>query len=163
MPRHNRWADILPGPEPKEAMPPHSTYTEEAADIICANLSRGITVAETCRQIGVGRTTVYRWRDERPEFAERFAHARDVGFDAIAEEALEIADEASNDWMQRNLGGGPPSYVENGETVQRSKLRIETRLKLLAKWSPKRYGDMIKVGDPSGEAMTVEIVRFGKE
>ena len=31
----------------------------------------------------------------------------------------------------------------NGEHVQRSKLRIETRLKLLAKWDPRRYGDRL--------------------
>lgn len=31
------------------------------------------------------------------------------------------------------------------EHIQRSKLRVETRLKLLAKWNPKRYGDRIDV------------------
>ena len=31
----------------------------------------------------------------------------------------------------------------NTEWISRSKLRVETRLKLLAKWDPKRYGDKI--------------------
>ena len=32
-------------------------------------------------------------------------------------------------------------YKLNGEHVQRSKLRIETRLKLLACWNPSKYGN----------------------
>lgn len=31
----------------------------------------------------------------------------------------------------------------NTEHVQRSKLRIETRLKLLAKWNPKKWGEKV--------------------
>jgi hypothetical protein len=34
----------------------------------------------------------------------------------------------------------------DGGDVQNRKLRIETRLKLLAKWDPKRYGERVAVG-----------------
>ena len=40
----------------------------------------------------------------------------------------------------RNTEFGPRV---NAEHIQRSKLRIETRLKLLAKWNPKKYGDKL--------------------
>jgi hypothetical protein len=82
-----------------------------------------------------------------------------MGFDAIAEEALEIADDGSNDWMERRRKDGSTEEVVNSEHVQRSKLRIETRLKLLAKWSPKRYGDKqthSSGGDPDAPAVQVE-------
>jgi hypothetical protein len=82
-----------------------------------------------------------------------------MGFDAIAEEALEIADDGSNDWMERRRKDGSTEEVVNSEHVQRSKLRIETRLKLLAKWSPKRYGDKQTHsigGDPDAPAVQVE-------
>jgi hypothetical protein len=40
--------------------------------------------------------------------------------------------------------------VPDSEWISRSKLRVETRLKLLAKWDPKRYGDRLNL-DHSGE------------
>jgi hypothetical protein len=78
------------------------------------------------------RTVVYDWLKENKEYAQRIAHARDLGFDAIAESCMDIAD-------------SPMPSTDNGATdsgaVQHAKLRVETRLKLLAKWDPKRYGD----------------------
>jgi hypothetical protein len=33
----------------------------------------------------------------------------------------------------------------NSDVIQRAKLRVETRLKLLAKWDPRRYGDKMMI------------------
>jgi hypothetical protein len=128
-----------------------TSLTPEIADQFVADIERGVPLAETCRRLSIARSTVYYWQEHDPDFAGRIARARVSGFDAIAEEAMEIADNATNDWMERNVGEDvPASYVLNAEHVQRSKLRIETRLKLLAKWDPKRYGDKLALtgGDP---------------
>ena len=114
----------------------HTTYTPEQAASICERISKGTTLAQICRDDGIGRTTVYEWLKEHSAFAERFARARELGFDAIADDCMDIADDGSNDWMLSNKPDDE-RYVLNGEHVQRSKLRIESRLKLLAKWSPK--------------------------
>jgi hypothetical protein len=82
--------------------------------------------------------------------AGRFARAREEGFDAIAEEALEIADDGTNDWKTREKESGETYEALNHEHVQRSKLRVETRLKLLAKWDPKRYGEKIDLTSSDG-------------
>lgn len=85
---------------------------------------------------------VYDWINADEAFALRIAHARELGFDAIAESTLAIADDATNDYMEKlDKDQLPIGYILNGDHVQRSKLRIETRLKLLAKWSPKKYGE----------------------
>ena len=90
-------------------------------------------------------STVWRWREADEELSQLIARARDVGFDKIAADTFEIADDGRNDWMERlDKDGQGIGWMLNGEHVQRSKLRIETRLKLLAKWDPKRYGEMIK-------------------
>ena len=127
---------------------------------IVEGLSAGTPLRELCRQDGMPAwRTVYDWLEADPDFAARFARAREMGFDAIAEEALEIADDGSNDWMERRRKDGSTEEVVNSEHVQRSKLRIETRLKLLAKWSPKRYGDKQTHsigGDPDAPAVQVE-------
>jgi hypothetical protein len=87
---------------------------------------------------------VYDWMMKDPELSTAIARARDVGYDAMAEECLDIADNAGNDWMARlDADGVQVGWQVNGDHIQRSKLRIETRLKLLAKFNPKRYGDKI--------------------
>lgn len=103
--------------------------------------------------------TVYGWMASDKGFAARIAHARDVGFDAIGEEALEIADDGTNDWIEReNERTGRTETVLDNEHVQRSKLRIETRLKLLAKWCPKRYGEKLttELTGPDGGPLQIE-------
>lgn len=122
-----------------------STYNPETARMMCEQLSEGIPLREICRQEGFPAwRTVYDWMRKDADLATAIAHARDVGYDAMAEECLDIADNAGNDWMERmDAEGVPVGWQVNGDHIQRSKLRIETRLKLLAKFNPKRYGDKI--------------------
>jgi hypothetical protein len=112
-------------------------------DEICDRLAKGEPLRQICRDEHMPSwRTVYDWINADEEFASRITRARDLGFDAIAEECFDIADNATNDWMERrDKDDVPAGYVLNGDHVQRSKLRIETRLKLLAKWNPKKYGD----------------------
>jgi ribosomal protein S6E (S10) len=124
---------------------------EEQVTLICKNLEEGIPLAETCRLDGMpARRTVYDWLADDEAFAARFARAREIGFDAIAEQCLEIADDRSQDVK---IVGGEDNEREafNSEFAARSKIRIETRLKLLAKWDPKRYGERQQV-EHTGDA-----------
>ncbi len=91
---------------------------------------------------------MYDWLDKDKEFAARFAQARDVGADVIAEEALSIIDtfpiEAVSDSGSR-LDSAHVAWLKN---------RAEMRLKLLAKWNPKKYGDRtVLAGDPDNPLM----------
>lgn len=110
---------------------------------IVERLSQGEPLRQICRDEHMpGWRVVYDWIRDDEKFAAHIAHARELGFDAIAEDTIEIADDARNDWMERlDKEDVPVGYQLNGDHVQRSKLRIETRLKLLAKWSPKKYGE----------------------
>jgi hypothetical protein len=85
--------------------------------------------------------TVYDWIDTHPEFSARFAHARDIGADAIAMEALEIADTPLEGKRTKVTPAGTEEWTE--DMLGHRKLQIETRLKLLAKWNPKKYGDKV--------------------
>ena len=88
--------------------------------------------------------TVERWINSNPEVSSVIAHARETGFDAIALDCLEISDNSRNDYIDKLADDGDEQAERarvNGEHIQRSKLRVDTRLKLLAKWDPKRYGD----------------------
>jgi hypothetical protein len=122
-----------------------TTFTQETADEICKRLEKGEPLAWICRDEHMPAVrTVSDWKKSDELFAANFARAREAGFDAIAADCLEIADDGTNDYM--TITKGDASYnVEDKEVTSRSKLRVETRLKLLAKWYPKKYGDKLEL------------------
>lgn len=106
------------------------------AAYICDAVSCGQTLAQICRDLDISRLDVYRWINDDKDFAEQMEAARAAGYDALADEALAIADDDQFDMVDGK---------RNKEWVQRSKLKFEARMKLLSKWHPKRYGDKIEV------------------
>ena len=129
---------------PPKSRKPRAEYTNALAQEICRRVSEGENLRQICRDKNIAWHAVYRWLRAKPQFAADFQAAREVGEEAIAAECLEIADDGRNDYVKRELGDdGAEVDVFNAEHVQRSKLRIDTRLKLLAKWNPKKWGDRI--------------------
>jgi hypothetical protein len=117
-----------------------SKYTPELGALIAEKLSKGEPLAQICRDEGMPAVrTVSDWKRDHESFSADFARARDEGYDAIAADCLAIADETIFDTIKTDDGDRA-----NTEWISRSKLRIETRLKLLAKWDPKRYGDKLE-------------------
>lgn len=82
--------------------------------------------------------TVYYWESDIDGFFARIQEARAVGFDSIASDMMDIADDKNGDY---EAGGEDGEMHFNPEAVARAKLRVETRFKLLSKWDRKRYGD----------------------
>ena len=79
--------------------------------------------------------------DDREGFASRYARAREIQAHAIADEFLEIADDGRNDWMEREGKDESGGWELNGENIQRSRVRLDTRKWLLSKMLPKSYSD----------------------
>jgi hypothetical protein len=120
-----------------------STYTEELAREICERLSVGETLVSICNDAHMpARQTVSDWCIADADFAGQFARARDRGFDAIAADCLRIADETEVGIETTEKDDGSIE-TKRGDMLGHRKLRIETRLKLLAKWDPKRYGEKV--------------------
>lgn len=110
---------------------------------ICGRLAEGEPLAVICRDLHMpGVTTVWEWQKENKAFAESIAQARETGFDVIAADCLRLADTPV---MGVEVTTKPDGSQEEkrGDMLGHRKLQIETRLKLLAKWDPKRYGDRI--------------------
>lgn len=115
-----------------------TTYSERTARTICERLADGEPLRQICRDDNMPAwRTVYDWIESVPEFAARIARARAMGFDAIAEDTLEIIDQEPE--RQATEHG---TKVDPG-AVQHQKNRVEQRMKLLSKWDPKRFGDKI--------------------
>lgn len=137
-------------------------FTEELADAICERLAAGESLVRICAGDGFpSETTVYRWLQTNPAFRDKYAQAREVQAERMADEILEIADDASNDWMVRytNGGGDAPGWALNGEHVQRSRLRIDSRKWLMSKMLPKKYGDKVQQELTGADGGPVQIDR----
>lgn len=133
-----------------------SEYTEEAGTIICLRLAEGESLRSVCRDDAMpDKTTVLRWLARYPEFRIQYAQAKVDGAEALAEELFEIADDGTNDWMElTDSDDNPYGYKANGEHIQRSKLRIDTRKWYLSKIMPKKYGDRIQTEHSGSINMT---------
>lgn len=119
-------------------------FSQHVADLICmrtATCSFGLRKLCDMHDDLPTSETVYEWRYKFPDFSSQYAAAKLKQADFMAEEIVGIADEGTNDWMEtipadeQSIG-----WKLNGEHVQRSKLRIDTRKWLAAKLLPKTYG-----------------------
>lgn len=110
-------------------MPYPSKRTPEIVEEILHRLACGEPLAAICRSDDKfpHPTAWNQWCREDESLRIACAQARDDGADAIATQALDLAD----------------NVEVKGEAIQKAKLQIETRLKLLAKWNPKKYGDRV--------------------
>jgi|SRR6185369_465000 len=117
-------------------------FDEQKAQAVVERVSGGTPVSQVARELSIGRRTIHDWREANPTFAAQFARAKLDGFDAIADDTLTIADDVPADT----------------EEVQRAKLRVETRLKLLAKWDAARYGDQLNVKHSGGVTFAVNVI-----
>lgn len=156
------------GSGPFEVPKPPVFYTEALGEQICARIAEGETLSQICRSEGMPHLrTVYSWLAESKEggsipvaFATAYERARQDQFQVREDELVDIADDARNDWMDRETQNGTIRVVDH-EHIQRSKLRIDARLWLLSKLQPHKYGDRIAVqaldehGKPARAGITV--------
>jgi hypothetical protein len=115
-----------------------SVYSDEIVNQILERVSNGEPLAKACRELGTHRNTFYDWLDRDETLPVRFARAREAGFDAIADECFALADE------QPELESTAHGQKRDAGYVAWKRMQIDTRLKLLAKWDPKRYGERIE-------------------
>lgn len=128
-----------------------SVYTIKLTDVICERIANGESLVAICDDEDMpGKATVFRWLSAQATFRDKYARAREAQADAIVDEILTIADDGQNDWMEKkNADGENIGWMENGEALRRSALRIDARKWLAGKLRPKKYGEKLQVtGDP---------------
>lgn len=136
-----------------------SKFTPELFEAICERMAQGEPLAAICRDEGMPHpSTVRDWANADEALSRRFGRAREDGEDAIAQQCLEIADDSSGDVV---MGKNGPTM--DAEFVARSRIRVETRLKLLAKFNPKRWGDKLELAGNAEQPLTVLVQRKAGE
>lgn len=124
---------------------PPFDWTPEIEEEILGRIMLGESVAKICGPDRDDWTpserTFYSRLLSDDEFSQRYARAREMQAETLAGQILDIADDASGDWIDGENGPRP-----NPENTQRSRLRVDARKWMAAKLAPKKYGDKVAVG-----------------
>lgn len=134
-------------------------YTKKLGKIICSRIALGESVAHIIQDTQMpASSTIYLWLldEDKKEFSECYARARNAQAELMFEELLDIADDGSNDYM--TITKGDKTYnVEDREVTNRSKLRVDTRKWYLSKVLPKKFGEKLDLST-LGEKLPAPII-----
>jgi hypothetical protein len=121
-----------------------SLYSPELAELICHRLADGESLRAICASDDMpSRESVRRWLRDDADFVARYARARADQADALWDEAVDKAREATD-----------------SASAQCARVFLEATSKLAAKLAPKVYGDKLtaevtgKDGGPIEELIT---------
>lgn len=120
---------------------------ERIENEICERLSVGQSLNKICMADDMPPiTAVMYWIGQNSDFAAKYMHARDLAAHALFDQCIDIADDSTGDLLEDGSA--------NHAAIARAKLRVDTRLRMAGKLSPKVYGERLD-GIASG---TVNIV-----
>lgn len=104
-------------------------------------------------------TAVRLWaiKDDPPGFASQYMRAREMHADALMDEAMEIADDATRDTTTKIGKNGQEITVCDHEWLNRSRLRVDTRKWAASKIAPRNWGDKLALqGTLDGQLRIVD-------
>jgi len=137
-------------------------YSQEIVDTLCERISDGESLRSICAEEGMpAKSTVFGWLadPENQEFRTKYALAREAQADALVDEMTDIADDGSNDWMEKkDAEGRLIGWQENGEAIRRSALRISSRQWIAEKLKPKKYGNKVALAGDAENPIVTEVV-----
>lgn len=108
---------------------------------ICQALASGRSLTSICSDEKYPcYDTVQRMLRADEDFRKEFEIARDIYYQKAADQLFDIADDSTNDYVDRRRSDGSTVRAFDKEAVMRSTLRIDTRKWVLAKMLPKMYG-----------------------
>ena len=133
-------------------------YTIEIAEEICRRLANGESLLGICADkpdYFPERAVIYQWLDQKPEFLDMYKKARAKQADSLLDECARIADDGSQD-IKTKIGrdGREYEYIDH-EHINRSRLRVETRLRMIEKLAPRKYGTKLELSGDSDSPLKV--------
>lgn len=110
-----------------------SLYSPKMVEDICDRIADGESLRTICDDATMpDRRTVLRWLDAHPDFAAKYARAREAQGDAMDDKILAVADACT------------------AETAAADRVKIMAYQWRAAKLAPKKYGDKIEHTGPNG-------------
>jgi hypothetical protein len=144
-----------------------TAYTDEVAEELLERLRNGELLIEICRDEWMPvRSTVYKWMSESTNFFGRIRDAREIGFDAMAENALIESKTVRKGEVRETItdADGTTTKVKLIDNVARSSLYVGTTLTVLGKWSKRyRQGDESNGNDPLADRIAKALERKARK
>ena len=128
-------------------------YSQEVADSVLALLAEGKSLIKAAKESGTSASSVYDWMELNPQFAEEYAQVRARAYRMLADEIIEISDEAE---VEAKYQGDEVKLDLSATAVARNRLRVDSRKWMLAKMLPKVYGDKLELGGGLSIDSTIE-------
>lgn len=122
-------------------------YTQELADEIIETISsshRGIITLCRINEHWPAETNFYKWIARNEEFRQRYMRAKEAQSDVLMDQIIDIADDSARDTITKTNKNGDEYEVCNSEWVNRSRLRVEARMKVAAVLAPVKYSEKYK-------------------
>ena len=106
-----------------------------------------------------GLTTIYKWMDQYPAFAESSARARILSADTYVDAALNESHTSriGEIEMVKETKDGTFKESKIADNVERSKLIVQTLLKRAGQLNPKKYGEKVDM-NLTGEVAIKRVV-----
>lgn len=153
---------------PQEARGPGrpTDFSQRIALQICEEVSDGPSLRRVCEAEELPtKRTVQRWLAKGYEdigdkqdtvyarFCHRFARAREMQAESLFDDAKDVADDGTNDYMESVSKKGIEKVMFVKDNVLRSRLRVDTYLTIAERQKPKKYAKMTKFADAEGEVI----------
>jgi hypothetical protein len=137
------WIEVLtdtPAPDKRHI------FSDEMGGLVCERIASGETLNKIASEPGMpSRSTISRWRTDRPEFKRQYDIAVQLRADGLLEETIDIIDdkkEMVTETVTENEDGTKSvSKTFTKEGLAYALARINIRYKTLAKMAPRKWGD----------------------
>lgn len=162
------YSDIVGKPPAAKRGRKPMEMSQDVIDEICQRLADGSSLRSICSDKHMpSMVTVMKWLAQSPDFAKQYSYARELQADAIFDEVLDIADDGRNDWMEEH-GKDSEGWKQNGEALQRSRLRIDARKWMAGKLRPKKYGEKLLLGEDADNPLqkpeaTIDVFKLAEQ
>ena len=134
-------------------------YSAELAERICQRIENG----ESERRIAMdddmpSQTTMWRWKEEHPEFCKQSARAREASAEKFNDELLELQENLNNELTTRLLNGEdfPRGAIEAYRVLMQEKARQVS-------WrDDSRFGDRktVKIQSDTPDLSTIDMEKL---
>jgi hypothetical protein len=121
-------------------------YTIEKDTEICTRLGNGESLVVICKEEHMPNvSTIYNWlaNEKYKEFLDRYTLARERQAETFIDQCSAIADSTDNDTITKIDKNGDEYEAVNHDHINRSRLRVDTRIKIAEKLLPSKYNSKL--------------------
>jgi len=152
-------------------------YNKALGDELCIRLMNAESLNSVCRDDDMPeKATVCLWLNDAigpdpspgmTEFFDQYTRARQIQSEMMSDDVVDIIDNQAADTV---MVDGVPVMIDKklvtavtSASVGHAKARVETRMKLMEKLWPKRFGPstLLKHSDADGKSMPTMVMNFG--